>query len=179
MNCSGKHAAMLLTCLANDWPLSGYLAPRAPAATAAGRARSPNSPASRSPRPGWTAAARRCSRVSLLGLARAFRQIATGAGRRSRVAEAMRGHPELVGGEGRQVTTLMRPVPGLIAKDGAEGVFAAALPDGGAVAVKIDDGAMRAADCAVAWALHHLGVAGPSWLSWRAGRCSAAASRSA
>lgn len=52
----------------------------------------------------------------------------------------------------------MRTIPGLIAKDGAEGVFAAALPDGGAVAVKIDDGAGRAADRAVVMGLRHLGV---------------------
>jgi L-asparaginase II len=42
----------------------------------------------------------------------------------------------------------MAGIPGLIAKDGAEGVFAAALPDGTAVAVKIDDGAQRAAELA-------------------------------
>ncbi|HEU5271761.1 MAG TPA: asparaginase, partial [Jatrophihabitans sp.] len=70
----------------------------------------------------------------------------------------MRTFPELVGGEQRPVTTLMRRIPGLIAKDGAEGGFAMALPDGGALAVKIDDGATRAASCAATWALHHLGV---------------------
>ena len=50
----------------------------------------------------------------------------------------------MVGGERRDVTTFMRHVPGLMAKDGAEGVFAAALPDGRAVALKIADGADRA-----------------------------------
>jgi L-asparaginase II len=57
----------------------------------------------------------------------------------------MRSFPELVGGAGREVTDLMAGVPGLVAKDGAEGVFAAALPDGAAVAVKVADGATRAA----------------------------------
>ena len=42
---------------------------------------------------------------------------------------------------------------GLVAKDGAEGVYAAALPDGRAVAVKIDDGAGRARRPVLAWAL--------------------------
>jgi L-asparaginase II len=50
-------------------------------------------------------------------------------------------------------------VPGLVAKDGAEGVFAAALPDGAAVALKIDDGASRAAGLAVVAGLRRLGVA--------------------
>jgi L-asparaginase II len=157
MNCSGKHTAMLLTCLANDWPISGYLAPSHPlqqrlAATVAELAGEPVA----------AIAVDGCGAplfgISLLAVARAFSRIATGDGPSGKVAEAMRRHPELVGGEGRQVTTLMRRIPGLIAKDGAEGAFAAALPDGGAVAVKIDDGANRAAACAVAWALHHLGV---------------------
>ena len=50
----------------------------------------------------------------------------------------------MVGGERRDVTTFMREVPGLMAKDGADGVFAAALPDGRAIALKIADGANRA-----------------------------------
>jgi L-asparaginase II len=52
----------------------------------------------------------------------------------------------------------MDAVPGLVPKDGAEGVFAAALPDGAAVALKIDDGASRAAGLAVVAGLHRLGV---------------------
>jgi L-asparaginase II len=163
MNCSGKHTAMLLTCLANDWPLSGYLAPSHPlqqrlAATVAELGGEPVA----------AIAVDGCGAplfgISLLAVARAFSRIATGggsataAGAAHQVAEAMRSYPELVGGEDRPVTTLMRRIPGLIAKDGAEGGFAAALPDGGAIAVKIDDGGSRAAACAVAWALHHLGV---------------------
>ena len=84
--------------------------------------------------------------MSLLGLARAFRVIANGdsgdAGRD--VYEAMVANPVMVGGERRDVTTFMREVPGLMAKDGADGVFAAALPDGRAIALKIADGANRA-----------------------------------
>ena len=48
----------------------------------------------------------------------------------------MTGHPEMVGGPTRDVTRLMRLVPGLMAKDGAEGVQVAALPDGRAVAAE-------------------------------------------
>ena len=49
-------------------------------------------------------------------------------------------------------------IPGLMAKDGAEGVFAAALPDGRAVAVKIADGGYRAAPPVLVDALAHLDV---------------------
>lgn len=157
MNCSGKHTAMLLACLANDWPLSGYLAPSHPlqqvlAETVAELA------GERLAVTGVDGCGAPLFGMSLVGLARAFHRIATGSDANRRVAEAMRGYPELVGGEGRQVTALMRTVGGLIAKDGAEGVYAAALPDGGALALKIDDGATRAADCAAAWALRQLGV---------------------
>jgi L-asparaginase II len=164
MNCSGKHTAMLLCCLANDWEISGYLSPAHPlqqrlAATVAELGGEPVA----------TTAVDGCGAplfgISLLAVARAFSRIATADGHPAtaegaahRVAEAMRSHPELVGGDQRSATVLMQRVPGLIAKDGAEGGFAAALPDGGALAVKIDDGAGRAADCAAAWALHHLGV---------------------
>ena len=70
----------------------------------------------------------------------------------------MTSYPELVGGEGRDVTTFMRSVAGLMAKDGADGVFAAALPDGRAVALKIADGANRARPPVMVGALRALGI---------------------
>ena len=56
----------------------------------------------------------------------------------------MQRHPEMVAGEGRDVTDLMRLLPGAVAKDGFEGVQLAGLADGSAVAVKISDGGDRA-----------------------------------
>ena len=56
----------------------------------------------------------------------------------------MRRHPQMVAGEDRDVTALMRLVPGLVAKDGFEGVQLVGLPDGRAIAVKISDGGDRA-----------------------------------
>jgi L-asparaginase II len=70
----------------------------------------------------------------------------------------MRAHPLLVGGGSRDVTRLMESIPGLIAKDGAEGVFAAALPDGATAVVKIDDGAGRARTVVLLEALLALGA---------------------
>ena len=91
---------------------------------------------------GSTDAVRRPTCSRLRGLASAFATIATSG---DSVWQAMTTHPAMVGGANRDVTKLMTHVPGLMAKDGAEGVFAAALPDGRAVAVKVADGGYRAA----------------------------------
>lgn len=84
--------------------------------------------------------------ISLVGLARGFARLASAkAGTpEARVAKAMSTHPELVAGEGRDVTALMRALPRAVAKDGFEGIQAVALPDGTALAVKIADGGDRA-----------------------------------
>jgi L-asparaginase II len=74
------------------------------------------------------------------------------------VADAVRAHPFLVSGTGREDLLLMRAVPGLLCKAGAEGVHAGALPDGRAFAVKIDDGASRARGPVTVGVLRHLGV---------------------
>ncbi len=98
--------------------------------------------------------------MPLIALARAFRTIATGAAGAAgdEVYAAMTGHPEMVGGERRDVTRLMRGLPGLLAKDGADGVYAVALPDGRAVAIKIADGGDRARPAVLLAALGALGV---------------------
>jgi L-asparaginase II len=158
-NCSGKHAGMLATCVAAGWPTAGY--------------RDPDHPLQQSLRRTiedltgdivTVAVVDGCGAalfaVTLTGLARSFARLATApAGSpEHRCFAAMRAHPELVGGQGRDVTALIAGVPGLIAKDGAEGVFAAGLFDGRAVAVKIDDGAARARLPVMVAALRLLGV---------------------
>jgi L-asparaginase II len=159
MNCSGKHAAMLLACLHNSWPVSGYLSPAHPLqrllADAVGELTGVPIEAT-----GVDGCGAPLFTTNLIGLARAFRRIATGGAELRRLAEALRANPDLLAGAGRTVTRLMQAVPGLIAKDGAEGVYAAALSDGGAVALKIDDGATRAAELAVVLGLRQLGVSG-------------------
>jgi L-asparaginase II len=84
--------------------------------------------------------------MPLDGLARAFGRLATApAGTPdSRVAAAMRQYPDLVGGHGHLNSEVMRLLPGVIAKGGAEGVIGMAAPDGHAVAVKVIDGNPRA-----------------------------------
>jgi L-asparaginase II len=161
MNCSGKHAAMLLTCRANDWPAKGYLAPDHPLQQGLRR-----TVEELTDEPVAAVGVDGCGAplfaFSLLGVARAYRRIATAErGAEREVADAMRAHPHLVAGTGRLATRLMAAGSGLIAKDGAEGVFAAALPNGSAVAVKIDDGASRAAERAVVAGLRTVGVERP------------------
>ena len=74
----------------------------------------------------------------------------------------MRAHPQLLGGAGAPVTRADRRGAGLLCKDGAEGVWAAALPDGRAFAAKIDDGAGRALGPLLCAALRYWGFDGPA-----------------
>jgi hypothetical protein len=66
----------------------------------------------------------------------------------------------MVGGTDRDVTLAMQSVPGLVAKDGAEGVYAAGLPDGSAIAFKVLDGSARSRPVILAAALRSAGAAG-------------------
>ena len=63
-----------------------------------------------------------------------------------------------MGGTGRDVTAFIEGIPGLVAKDGAEAVYAAALPDGRAGALQIADGGGRAAPVVMAAGLRAAGV---------------------
>jgi L-asparaginase II len=160
MNCSGKHSGMLVTSAINGWPIdASYLLPDHPLQqhiTAviddlAGEQHS---------HIGVDGCGSPAHVISLLGLSRGFRSIATGSAGAAgdAVYTAMTTHPEMVGGERRDVTHLMRSVRGLMAKDGADGVFAAALPDGRAVAIKIADGGNRARPPVMVAALRALGI---------------------
>lgn len=162
MNCSGKHAAMLACCVANAWPTAGYLDPDAPVQRAL-TAAIEDLAAERVAHVAVDGCGAPQHALTLPGLARGFARLATaGPGTvERRTADAMRAHPFLVGGSGRDVTALMQGVPGLIAKDGAEGVYAAGLPDGGAVALKIQDGGGRARPAVLVAALRALGVSAP------------------
>lgn len=81
-----------------------------------------------------------------------------------RLRNAMMAFPELVAGEGRACTRLMRATNGRAAlKTGAEGYFIAIIPEQQVgVALKIADGGTRAANCAIASILVKLGVLDPT-----------------
>ena len=104
--------------------------------------------------------------LPLRALARAMAQFADPSGLSSsrreaanRVVRAMTAHPELVAGTGRACTNLMRQAHGIITKTGAEGVYIAIIPRLGlGAALKIDDGASRASETAIAALLIALGA---------------------
>ncbi len=158
-NCSGKHAGMLATCVVNGWTLDGYQQPDHPLqetitgviASLTGEAPS---------HVGIDGCGAPAHAVSLTALARGFAAVATAPAGTApgAVRSAMTAHPDMVGGTGRDVTALMATIPGLVAKDGAEGVLAAALPDGRAVALKLADGSWRGFAAVLLAALDRVGA---------------------
>jgi L-asparaginase II len=162
MNCSGKHAGMLATCVANGWPLDTYLHRDHPLQLAIADA-----VADLAGEPIAATGVDGCGApvfaFSLTALARSFQRLvdAVPGTNERRVADEMRAHPELVAGTGADDTVLMSQVPGLLAKGGAEGVAVVAIPGTGAVALKIEDGGMRARTPIVLSALKRLGVDAP------------------
>lgn len=161
-NCSGKHAAMLATCVAAGWDTATYLdldhplqrAVRATVVEVTGDA-DPHATVDGCGAPLFS--------TTVLGLARSFGRLAAagaaGHDDGGRVARAMAAHPGMVAGRGREDTLVMTAVPGAIAKIGADGVCAAGLPDGSAVAFKILDGGDRARPAILAAAMRAAGAA--------------------
>ncbi|MEU3649054.1 asparaginase [Lentzea sp. NPDC034063] len=159
MNCSGKHAAMLATCVANGWPTESYLDPTHPLQVAT-RQTIEDVAGEPVAQVGVDGCGAPIFAISLTGLARAFGRLAAAAPGtlEHRVATAMNTYPQWVGGTGRDVTVLMGALPGVIAKDGAEGVYAVGLPTGEGVALKIADGSSRARAVVIVAVLKRLGV---------------------
>ena len=159
MNCSGKHAAMVATCLINDWPLDSYLDAAHPLQQAV-----TDTIADLTGEPETELGIDGCGLpivpVSLANLARGYAALVTAPegdpGRA--VADAIRADPFLVSGTGNADVRLMTAVPGLLCKAGAEGVHVGALPDGTAFALKIADGSERARVPLTAAVLRHIGV---------------------
>jgi L-asparaginase II len=167
MNCSGKHAAMLSACVAAGWPTKGYLEPDHPLQRAieARLGEAAGEPVTAVVVDGCGAPQHA---LSVTGLARgvlSLVQSPEGSPERS-VADAMRAHPWLVAGTGREDTDLMTAIPGLLVKGGADGVHVAALPGRGAVAFKLDDGGDRGRTPALAAALLRLGVPADVLAPW-------------
>jgi L-asparaginase II len=167
-NCSGKHAGMLALCVHEGWETASYRDPDHPlqqrifetVARVCGLERDE-----------ILRAGDGCGVPSLAmplrNLATGFARLATGenlsddlAGTARRVRRAMREHPYLVAGTARLDTAVMRGTD-LIAKSGAEGVFAAGSPDGWGLALKISDGTTRAVSPAALAALARRGVEVP------------------
>ncbi len=167
-NCSGKHAGFLTTALHLGAPTRGYIHPDHPVQRRVARvigemagldaSRAPAAvdgcgiPTVGLPLTGLAAAMARFADPSALDAARAA---AVG-----RVRAAMSARPAMVAGTGRFSTALIAASGGdVLAKTGAEGIYAVALPALGlGVALKVEDGAGRASEVAVAAVLRRLGA---------------------
>jgi L-asparaginase II len=157
-NCSGKHAGMLALCRARDWPTAGYRLPDHPVQQACRDAHAEAAETDALELPTGTDG---CGVVtfalSLERLARAYARLESlPAG--GRVADAMRAHPDLVGGPDGADLHLMRAARGWFAKGGAEGLLCAGGPGGVGVALKSEDGASRPLEPALAAFLGRLGL---------------------
>jgi L-asparaginase II len=152
-NCSGKHAAMLATCVANGWPTGTYLDADHPLQRAIVAALEHLGCEVR--HVGVDGCGAPTHACSLRDLASAFATLASNG---SAVSRAMRAHPVLVAGVDRDVTIWMEAVPGLMAKEGAAGVMAVGFDDGRALAYKIADGSEPARRAVLPQALRVLGV---------------------
>jgi len=158
MNCSGKHAGMLATCVINGWPIDSYLDPAHPLQLAI-KSEVEQMSGEKVAGVSVDGCGAPLFLFSLLGLARAVRNLTISADPvHQAVAQACRDFPEMVSGPGRLATRMMQNVPGLFMKDGAEAVNVASLPDGRTLAIKISDGNQRAMPAITAAALAHFGI---------------------
>lgn len=171
MNCSGKHAAMLRACVATGWPTDGYLQRDHPlqvhtrdvierligekvAATAIDGCGAP------------------VYAMTLMGLGRAIHRIGTASDRSPfalhRVAgnlvRTVREHAWTIDGPGRSDTIAIENL-GVFAKGGAEGVMIMVAPNGTTVALKMLDGAGRAATVVAATLLARADALGPEQIT--------------
>lgn len=168
-NCSGKHAGMLLLARFLGTPLSGYTHPEHPVQQRiwAGFEQVTGEPFSDA-EPAIDGCSAPNPRMPLATLAFAFALLGRGvdAGGNPRPAlasirDAMRTYPQFVAAEGLLDTVLMRSLPGIVTKIGAEAVHAIALPvQGWGVAIKVEDGSDRALGPATIAVLAELGLIG-------------------
>jgi L-asparaginase II len=157
-NCSGKHAGMLALCRARGWPSAGY---RLPEHAVQQACRDAHAEAAEVDPDELATATDGCGVVTfalpLERMAHAFARL-EGLPQGARVADAMRAHPDLVGGPDGADYKLMLTAPGWFAKGGAEGLLCAAGPGGTGVALKSEDGAARPLGPALAAFLAPLGL---------------------
>lgn len=160
--CSGKHAAMLATCVVNGWESETYLDPTHPLQMhiksvieelTGETSAADTTDGCGTPLPAFT----------LPATATALAKLATAEPGTSdaRVPAAIRAFPEFLAGEERDTTHLIRAVPGLFGKDGAEAVMVVGLASGLGIALKISDGSDRARMPFTVALLRELGVDSP------------------
>ena len=150
-NCSGKHTGFLALARQAGWPTKGYSEPDHPVQRVALDALAKMAGADAST---WPVVRDGCNAANvflpLRSLAAAWARLGTTPAS-LRLIGAMKTHPVLMSGHGHSCATMIGALKGRgVVKTGAEGVYAGALPDRGlGIAVKIDDGANRAAVTAI------------------------------
>jgi len=177
-NCSGKHTGMLALARHHGWPIEEYTRPDHPVQQ---RCLTEVSRWSGVPASHIGVAVDGCGvpcfALALRNMAGAYARMrnaeggmrngeaGAGAPFRTphsafRIVEAMLRHPELIAGEGRACTDLMRAHPGrVIVKVGAEGVYSGLLVrEGWGIALKVEDGHTVAAELAITAVLSQLGL---------------------
>lgn len=158
MNCSGKHAAMLVTCVKNGWSIDNYLDADHPLQVAC-REELESLSGEKITLVSTDGCGAPLFLISVAGLARAVHAITISVDpAHISVLEASRAFPEMVAGEGRLTTTMIREVPGLYMKDGVEAVEIASMPDGRTLVFKVSDGSLRPFRALVHAGLKRLGV---------------------
>ena len=158
MNCSGKHAAMLATCVKNGWPIESYLDASHPLQVAI-KAELEELAGEEITLTSTDGCGAPLFLLSLIGLARAVHEITISTDPvHQRVMSAARAFPEMVGGVGRHNTEMMQQVPGLFMKDGAEAVNVCSLSDGRTFVFKVSDGSLRAFRTIVHACLNDFGI---------------------
>jgi L-asparaginase II len=169
-NCSGKHTGFLTVAKHLGVPTKGYEKVEHPVQRAVAEALKDLSGMTGELQWGVDGCAAPNFALPLAKLARAMARFTDTKGlsekraaAAKRILHAMIAHPELVAGTGRACTTLIREGNGtVVVKTGAEGVYVAMLPEMGlGIALKIDDGAGRAAEGAIAQMLLNLGSLSP------------------
>ena len=151
MNCSGKHAAMLLACRVNGWPLESYLDPQHPLQHHI-RDTVERLTGEKVVATGVDGCGAPVHAMSLLALARGIQRIATASDaspfalfRNAAILKnAVLADGWAIDGPGRANTVVIDEL-GVFAKGGAEGVMVMAAPNGTTVTLKMLDGSLRAA----------------------------------
>jgi L-asparaginase II len=149
-NCSGKHAGMLAVCAARGWPRVGYRLPDHPLQKEIASIVAESTGAKATPATAIDGCGVVTFALSLAEMARAFGRLALAdleGG--ERVVAAMTAKPDLVEGPGRTATEVMKELPGVVAKGGAEGLLCLGFREGVGFALKAEDGASRALGPAV------------------------------
>lgn len=168
MNCSGKHAAMLLTCVANGWSTADYLDPQHPL-QAHIREVIERLVGERLTTTAIDGCGAPVYAMSLTGLARAIQRIATSSERSpfalhrsaGALVRAVRENPWTIDGPGRGDTVVIERL-NVFSKMGAEGVQVMTAPDGTTVALKMLDGSNRAAHAVALRLLERAGALTPA-----------------